>query len=111
MDLLDGLDVELVFAFDVFYVFFDFDKIGSKCRPALRLQNRPKPDTARIDTNGGKLGTERMPLGRISTDKVKKAVDTPRPEITLPWFPLESSPNYPVRVPRHRCGGSSRSMQ
>ena len=111
MDLLDGLDVELVFAFDVFYVFFDFDKIGSECRPALWLQDRPKPDTARIDTNGGKLGTERMPLVRISTDKLKKTLNTPRLEITLPSFPPEFSPNYPVRVPRHRCGGSSRAMR
>jgi hypothetical protein len=39
VDLLNGLDVELVFAFDVLYVFFDFDEIGSECRPALRLQD------------------------------------------------------------------------
>jgi hypothetical protein len=53
VDLFNGLDVELVFALNILYVFFDFDEIRGQSRPSLGLQDGPEPDAARIDPNGG----------------------------------------------------------
>ncbi len=62
MNFFEGLDVEFVFAFNVFDVFFYFDKVGGERRPALGLENGPEPDAAGIYSDGGDEGSEWMPL-------------------------------------------------
>ena len=66
MDLFERLDVKLVFALNVFDVFFDFGEIGGKGGPALGLWDGPEPDAASINTDGGNEWTKGVPLKTVS---------------------------------------------
>jgi hypothetical protein len=65
VEFFEGLDVEFVFALNVFDVFFYFDKVGGEGGPALGLQDGPEPDAARVYADGGDEGAERVPLGML----------------------------------------------
>lgn len=65
MEFFEGLDVELVFAFDVFDVFFHFEEVGCKGRPALGLKNGPEPDTTGVYADSSDKGPEGMPLRQL----------------------------------------------
>jgi hypothetical protein len=62
LQLVERMNVELVFSFNVLYVFFDFGEVRGESGPALGRVYRPDVDFAGLDAGCGDVWTGGVPL-------------------------------------------------
>jgi hypothetical protein len=62
LQLVERMNVELVFSFNVLYVFFDFGEVRGESGPALGCVYRPDVDFAGLDAGCGDVWTGGVPL-------------------------------------------------